>query len=144
MENVEGNASRSVILAIFAGFLLLSLIETSRSPLIYFLGPVLPASASSTFDFIWMTLLSFLTVAAVLGVVALMAVAERHDIGGSALDRFGRMCFLIVMFGMMAVVALFLFGILGMDSVLADIFEVGLLAVFVIAYLPGPKSTPRP
>jgi hypothetical protein len=135
-----------VILALFAGLLLLTLVLSTSMLPFYVPDPLFPPEAFTTLHFVWDTMLGLLVVVSVLGVFATMSVAEGRVPRGSALDRFGRLCFLIVLFGLLAVVTLFLLEFNGNDAALFVVLEIGFVAVLIASHekRPGSKQPPAP
>ncbi len=131
METSPGPSARPVVLTLFAGFLLFALVLTNEPPIFYYTSPSFPYFLVPTYSWIWNTLLAFLVVASVLGVLSATAVGEGRAVVGSGLDRFSRVCFLIVTLGMLAVVPLFLIVFLAFDTIFFLVLEIGLFAVFL-------------
>ncbi len=135
MERIEldqSRASRPVIMTLFTGFLFLALLITGALPFAIFYGnPTIPINLMSTYDWVWNTVLAFLVATSTVGVLATTAVAEDTTRVGSGLDRFGQACFLIVMFGMLGLLPLFLYQVLGFNAIFFLVLDVGLLAVFL-------------
>lgn len=135
MERIELGQCRSprpVIMTLLTGFLFLALVITDALPFPWFYGnPTIPISLMSTYNWVWNTALAFLVATSTVGVLATTAVADGTASVGSGPDRFGRACFLIVTLGMLGLLPLLLYQVLGFNAIFFLVVDVGLFVVFL-------------
>ncbi len=136
-----------VVMGLFAGFSITVLVVILQSP-IEFLAGVGAFSGPIYFDTL-VTLIAAVASVCVFGVLATMELAAGTAEVGSALDKFGYVCFLLGLFGVVAILPLLLVAFTSLGAVLLLVFEAILLAVYFTSRVeaPGPKpgaGGPRP
>ncbi len=127
-----------LVMGLFAGFSTTVLVVILQSP-VDFLVDVGPISGHAYFDTL-ITLIAAVASVCVFGVLATMELAAGAAEIGSALDKFGYACFLIGLFGVVAVLPLLLVAFTGLGAVLVLILEAILLIVYFTSRVEAPRS----
>jgi hypothetical protein len=127
-----------VVMGFFTGFSITALVvimQASRS----FHVPLGPLSAGEYFETLISTI-ALVDVVSVFGILATMEVAGGIAALGSGTDRFGYACFLIGLFGLVAVFPLLLFPFTSAGAAIVLVAEAILLTVYFSAPGAAPPS----
>ena len=115
-----------LVMGLFTGFAITSLVVIMQSPATFHVE-VWPLSAEGYFV---ITTIALVGSVCVFGVLAAMEVAGGLAETGSGLDKFGYACFLIGLFGLVAILPLLLLPFASMGAAIVVACEIILLIVY--------------
>ncbi len=130
-----------LVMGLFTGFALTALVVIMQSPRTFHVA-VWPLSAQGYFETLTTTI-ALVGSVCIFGVLAAMEVAGGIAEIGSGLDKFGYACFLIGLFGLVAVLPLLLLPFTRIGAVTVIASEIILLVVYFSSQSKATSPKPR-